>query len=921
MRKLLLFSTIASLYLASCGNSDTSTYTLRGAVLASKVKGVKVCEAGTINCSVTNENGYYTLTVHKLPVRIELKVGNLVLGDAEVSSTQPEDTVITPLDIAEGNKGVAEKIGALIHALSGDISGNAQVVDLSKVHPNVSVHVEDKIKKGEQISLNLDNGHQITVSSQGVVIGNQQVIYDINHIHEEETEVCQELSPHQEEVVQQEQSSGAGQQEQTNETAQQEQSSGAGQQERNITIRGLAYDSEVDSGTARFYKVNSDGSLTQITQVNFSGGEFSFNIPEDQIENNAKYVVKVEGRIGNKEIKFISTLGSGETITSKAQENNGEVSQEEIPELVVSNVSTADYLLLRAERGNLGEIEADEIDKLLAEVKALKLDERVNVSAAIKAYVDEGAQLREGINGLGGLVSKVIQYVSDDGELTTSELKKIFATEDDIGKFGKAIVEVKKDNNLKKVLTESANSLKDQELENAVKGKTFYYKESEYAPLYQKITFKNDGTFENHVYVFTGDENGGHWQEEEDISKVPLVLKKWKVSDKKLHIETDAGIKYIFNVLSTDDDKIVGIASIEDDSNINWLSSKYAMVYNRNTYQDLESFASQFSDCDLQRVIEAYESGNLQTAQSLESHCFLGAFKFDTQNKKIYFSVPEFDLYGHLTGVKDVEFGYYEINGNTMKIFFTPVKCDEYRMFPDNFKPLIYVRLVDQNLAQQAQEHNSVLMSFRALNEEEPPAEGEGQPQGEETQYTGGEGQPQEGQPEGEGSGTPMGGGSVTPQAGNVIILFAADDLKMTFYKKENLVQSFMTDPFAMYGTPAGEQGQQIEMGETFERYVCREFIKDQHLTLKDVDNENNQVEIWCENNELKLRYNNGQAVDYDEDTQKLSSCPFFSNANCTVVDATETGITVCKLVNNEPQECKFFANQEKLNEFAEDFE
>ncbi|TCK04019.1 hypothetical protein [Phorcysia thermohydrogeniphila] len=1087
IRKLLLFSTIASLYLASCGggSDSTSSYTLRGAVLASKVKGVKVCEAGTTNCSVTDENGYYTLTVHSLPVKLELKVGKVVLGDVEVASTQVEEAVITPLDLAEGDPDVAEKVGAFIHALAGDVEGDDVVVDLSNVDIEEEVDVEKKIEEGEEIRLNLGE-YEISVHQNGVEVVTQQgvqvVNYDVTQVENEENEVCQELSQQEEsegteqvsqgetvtsEQAQSEETQTSEQQETAPETGTGEtqttetqtsgeqtttdqaqttetqtsgeqtttdqtqttetQTSGeqtttdqtqtdqtqttetqTSQEPRTVTIRGLAYDSEVDSGVAHLYKVNPDGTLVEVTQTEFTGGEFSFEITEGDIESDAKYIVKVEGQIGGKEVKFVSTLGSGETIISKVQENNGEVSQEDIPELVVSNVSTADYLLLKSEYGSLSEINTEDLEKLLAQVKALKLDERLNVAAAIKAYVDKGAELKEGISDLAGLVREVIKHVNDDGQLTTSELKEIFASEDDIGKFGEAIVEVKGDENLKKVLVESAVAPEDEEVINAIEGKTFYFKEDEYAPVYQTITFEEDedgdgkGEIETHAYVYTEGESGGQWIEENDVSKIPLYLKRWEVSGGKLYVYSDANIKYLFNVLSMDEDKIVGIATAEDDSNINWLSDKYAFIYGdtSTTYQSLEDFVSHFTNCDVAQIIQAYMSGNFETAQQLEGNCFLGAFKFDTQNHQVIFSMPTFDQFGNLTGSRDLVFGSYEINGNEMKITFTPVKYDdvEYQIFPPNFQPVIYVRLVDQQLAEEAQSQEASLYTMRALRQEElttdgtvegvppelqdtgdvstdgttgelppelqdagdittgdvptdgtleepppelqdtgdiptdgtveePPSElqdttGELPTEGTTGELSQDEGTATSSELEGEGAeGVTFPVSEATPQVGNVIVLFAADNLKMTLYTRVDFVQSFVSDPFAIYGMQPPE-GETINMTDSFEKFVCEEYIEDERVTLQDVDNPDNQATLWCENDELKISFNGGDAVDFNEDTGKLSACPIFGEGSeCTIVDATEVGFTVCKLENNQPSECKFFTNTEKMDEFLDDLE
>ena len=946
LRDLLILATIAFLTLASCGGdsgSGTASYTLRGAVIASKVKGAKVCEAGTDNCAVTDSNGYYTLTVHTLPVTLEVRVGKLILGDVQVqSANDPEETVITPLDLAEGDQRVAEKLGAFIHALAGDYEGDDQTVDLGSVGVNIEeeVHVEEKVKHGEVVEVPVGGGKTVKIENQGVEVqeGNNHhsVNYDISAVENEEEEVCQQLSHHEETSHEQQAGQEQGGSEQTGQEEGGEQQAGQEQggseqtgQEERITIRGLAYDSEVESGTAYLYKVKEDGNLEEIAQTDFTNGEFSFDLPQDEFQSDAKYVLKVEGRIGDKEVKFVSALGSGETIVSKAQENNGEVSQDNIPELVVSNVSTADYLLLKSEYGNIGEIDADELEKILADIKALKLDERLHISAAIKAYVDKGAELKEGINGLAGLVKTVITKVRDDGKLTTSELKEIFANEEGIEKFGEALTEVKKDEHLEKVLVESVASPGDEDVRNEIEGKTFYFKPDEYAPVYTKLTFKQDGTIESHTYVFEFDGQEGNWREESAAEKAPVLLRRWEVSNGNIYLSTDANMKYSFHVLSVDDDKVTGIATLEDTSNINWLSEKYAMIHgsSSDTYQNIQEFVNSFTNCDLRGIIQAYMNNNFQQAQELESHCFLRAFEFDTQNHKVVFLYPVFDVMGNLTDVKRIVYGDYEIQNDILKVTFHPVKFDdlEYQIFPENFSPIFFVKIVDEELAQQAQQESAVLWPMRSSRQhEETPEVG-----GEEGVPPEGETQPSES--EGEG-GEMWGASSVHPQVGNAIVVFAADNIKLTLYKREELAQSLMSNPFALYGIqgpPSGEDGEggpqqeeNVNMNDVFETHVCRDYVGEQEWTLQDSTQENSAVTVWCENDELKIRFN-GQTVDYDEDTGKLTSCPFFENSNsCTVVDATEFEVVICKLNGNgEPDDCKAFVDPDKLDRLFVDIE
>jgi len=148
IRKKLLTATIAAMTIASissCGGSDSSvntssetTKTVVGTVEASKVAGAEVCIENTNNCAISDENGNFQLTTTKLPVRLVVKVSQLPIGVVSANSTF---VPVNPITLSNGNETLAPKVGALLHALAGDVDGNATVIDLSKVQ------VEAKISK------------------------------------------------------------------------------------------------------------------------------------------------------------------------------------------------------------------------------------------------------------------------------------------------------------------------------------------------------------------------------------------------------------------------------------------------------------------------------------------------------------------------------------------------------------------------------------------------------------------------------------------------------------------------------------------------------------------------------------------------------------------------------------------------------
>jgi len=174
MRKTLGLLTVALLSLYSCGggssssvSSDTTTKSVGGTATASVVKDAKVCledENGNIvktadgkdACDDTDAQGIFL--IENIPASVNLENSYLSLyaedenGDeikiatanyeevkkitAELLGSDPENTNVlnlNPLSLAEGDEDLADDIGAAIHALAGDPTGTAQVLDFSEV--------------------------------------------------------------------------------------------------------------------------------------------------------------------------------------------------------------------------------------------------------------------------------------------------------------------------------------------------------------------------------------------------------------------------------------------------------------------------------------------------------------------------------------------------------------------------------------------------------------------------------------------------------------------------------------------------------------------------------------------------------------------------------------------------------------------
>ena len=194
LRILSFLAVLASLGISGygCGSGSgdenlSSAQTVVGTVEASKVAGARVCVNGTENCVTTNSNGIFRINVNKLPATLIIKVGEAPLGEVNATSTF---VPVTPISLAEGNPALANKIAAFIHAVGNDTSGEAEVVNLSKVEieldesrplvdllakqPTVTVTVKKKTEDGEEIE------DTIELENDTIKIGDKPVKYSMN---------------------------------------------------------------------------------------------------------------------------------------------------------------------------------------------------------------------------------------------------------------------------------------------------------------------------------------------------------------------------------------------------------------------------------------------------------------------------------------------------------------------------------------------------------------------------------------------------------------------------------------------------------------------------------------------------------------------------------------------------------------------
>ncbi|WP_457564243.1 hypothetical protein [Caminibacter sp.] len=213
MKKLsVIGAAIIAAGLIGCGGGSGGTSTtvekVSGTVEASYLQNVTVCDKKTGKCTKTASNGSFSLDV-KYPTTLELKIGNYVLGDVNVNSS---DIKITPALFAENNVTLAGYLGVFLHKAAG-YSIDASVCDMSrvknldinasgddlveKVRNYVDIHGDLKFKSGDNnysitskdldyyITLNPLKAGVNTVEYQGAVTVGDYATFEFNFSNDE----------------------------------------------------------------------------------------------------------------------------------------------------------------------------------------------------------------------------------------------------------------------------------------------------------------------------------------------------------------------------------------------------------------------------------------------------------------------------------------------------------------------------------------------------------------------------------------------------------------------------------------------------------------------------------------------------------------------------------------------------------------
>ncbi len=155
-----------SSFLFSCGGGGGSeNITISGKVVASSVKGLKVCIKNSDTCSLTDKDGNFYLESPAPFPALNFYVDNILLADYTLKEN---GEIITPFKMAEGNETVGDILAKLIHAFGNDTDETEAVVDLTGVYISTPLtdSIEDYIKSGNTVEIDFfkdGNTYQVEI--------------------------------------------------------------------------------------------------------------------------------------------------------------------------------------------------------------------------------------------------------------------------------------------------------------------------------------------------------------------------------------------------------------------------------------------------------------------------------------------------------------------------------------------------------------------------------------------------------------------------------------------------------------------------------------------------------------------------------------------------------------------------------------
>ena len=450
---------------------------------------------------------------------------------------------------------------------------------------------------------------------------------------------------------------------------------------RTITLRGKSYDSPIPNAIIKIKAIKTDGTEEVIKTVTADeNGNWNANIDSNNIPQNSILIAETNGTLHGKQVIFKSILGKGREITNLASNHNEQLDSSVIPELTVSNISSVDTTLALLKSNSNKTKLAEKGDILKNVLKVSKLKIRKKIAAAVKAFVDGNATLRDS-ELLGSdtepkveRLIKTLVVKSVDGKLERDEIRNVFNSTADYEKFLQAESELLEDNNLREVLIKGTTELSSYQLFNALKGRTFYWKD--FPPdIYRKLTISNNGSINATIYQY--DFNSGNWNEvnnatsnsEAQYDPANLVYRLvYDNANDKLYLLTRLGTRFEVSLVSNKDDKVYNLLLTNTNStNVNWSSLlqfvnatniPLVMAYGNRTYTSINGFINHYSEC------------SSPNNPPLPPDCFFGALILDNGKVKIS---PSID---NQTG--NLAVGEYEVQNDTLVIkFYDPDESNQ----------------------------------------------------------------------------------------------------------------------------------------------------------------------------------------------------------------------------------------------------
>ncbi len=201
-----------------------------------------------------------------------------------------------------------------------------------------------------------------------------------------------------------------------------------------VTITGIVTDEPIPNADVYI----SVGDLDQQTKAN-EQGEYSSLLSVDDSEKSRLVKIRAVGPSGTKDenVEFVSQLNSVEALVEQAGDD-GELTKEDNFAVNVTNVSTAEYVLIQKSETP---IETDA--QLQSALTGVDAEEKLELASLIKIAVDKDVDLPEGVESTLELISN---------EQTAEEFKKT-ALEKDANIIEDTKEEIKDDKDLVNGLT------------------------------------------------------------------------------------------------------------------------------------------------------------------------------------------------------------------------------------------------------------------------------------------------------------------------------------------------------------------------------------------------------------------------------------------------------------------------------------